>query len=217
MKSLPNNKKKSWLIIASLIFIIINIIVSLISVILFLTFSYIYFFGVFIALLAIICGHFARSKIKKGAMIAGNKLALFGLIISYIYIIVFVFLVCFDYIMGQYWDLNYRVYDMRTIVSYCKEDTIKNNGNIPKDLPTLMNTPNILIGSTTIENYKLNISGNVKDYPDKSNTVMIIEVTPKTRGDKIVAFLDGRIEIIDYNKFLQLTNYNNKVKCKTED
>ena len=46
------------------------------------------FFGVFPAIAAVICGHVARSKIRKSpGMIRGNGVAMAGLVLGYVYIV----------------------------------------------------------------------------------------------------------------------------------
>ena len=211
--------RKSKLAIVSLILSIIGIV----SLVFFIVNPICRHYGPIIAFVAIVSGHFAIRKIKKKPDLSGKYLAFVGLFISYINLLmVGVLLIFFHYYREALYD-NYRKYNLETVVLYCKDYITKNNGNIPKDLSNLIieseGTPHILVSTVAKDrtklSYKLNVNGNINDYLDKSNTIMIIEVTPNKRGDKIVAFLDGRIEIIDYNKFSQLTNANNKVKIRT--
>lgn len=162
------------------------------------------FIGMFLGLTTIISGHFVLSRIKRKKLL-GKKLALVGLIIGYIYIPV----LCGAYIgstlLFNNIINNYRAFDMSQIIILCERYIEDNNGKIPEDLEILVEksgcSPDLLISTFSKvkdkPSYKIIIKGNIDDYSDKSNTVMITEVTPHKLGNKIVAYLDGRVEIID--------------------
>ena len=183
-------------------------------------------YGPVIAFVAIITGHIAYTRIKKNIDLSGKWIALTGLLVGYINLLLVGLILIFGHYYSKALYDHYRKYCLETIVLYCDEYVSKNNGDLPVSLEFLLskhtsNPDDFLISPVTKVHdkfsYKLNISGNIKDYPDKSNTVMIIEVTPNTRDNKIVAFLDGRIEVVDNGRFTQLTNHSYKVKTETNE
>ena len=141
---------------------------------------------------AIFCGHFARNKIKKNKKIAGNKLALTALITGYIYIVMLIVFFTFMYFLGKAQMDGYRMFKIEKVVRRCNAYISNNNGKFPNNLQHIFkyNDNHYLISTVTKDtsksSYKLILKGNIADYPDKSNTVMITEVVPNKRGNKLV-------------------------------
>ena len=100
---------------------------------------------------------------------------------------------------------NYRMFFMKDIVLACNQYILENNGKLPDTLQYVFEDYEYdrlispITKDRTKSSYKIVLKGNIDDYPDKSNTVMIIEITPNERRNKLVVYLDGRIEIIDDN------------------
>ena len=97
---------------------------------------------------------------------------------------------------------GYRMFKIEKVVRRCNGYISNNNGKFPKNLQHIFkyNDNHYLISTVTKDkskpSYKLVLKGNIVDYPDKSNTVMITEVVPNKRGNKLVVYLDGRIELV---------------------
>ena len=204
-----SNHEKSKLAIISLILSIMGII-SIVFVCkrpdFLINILYYRFWGTSIAFMAIICGHLARTKIRKNKKISGNKLALTGLIIGYIYIIILIAFFTFEYYLGKAIMDGQRILYIERVIDNCNEYISENNGNLPEDLQLVFKDyeTSWLISPVTKDkskpSYKIVPKGNIADYPDKSNTVMITEVVPNKCGNKIFVYLDDRIELISDDK-----------------
>lgn len=199
MKKNLSKKKYSFAILTLIIAIF-----SYISLVLMLMHPLAVFIGIALGLLTIVSGHLIFSRIKRNNL-SGKKLALIGLTIGYLYIPV----LCVAYIGATMLHNaiinNYRADNVTQLKQLCEVYMEDNNGKLPESLEFLIKEfgcpPTILISIFSKvqdkPSYKIMIKGNVNDYPNKSNTVMITEVTPHKLENKIVVYLDGHIEIID--------------------
>ncbi len=197
------NAKISKLAICSLIFSM-----GIISIIFVKRSSFSLCFGFVAVLIAIICGHFARAKIRKSPLISGYKLALTGLIISYINLLLLIIAFIGISFLEYRFTNGYRKFYIKNIVILVNRYVSDNKGEFPKNLEILVKkyrmNPKLLISPVTKDrskpSCKIVTRGNIADYPDKSNTVMITEMVPNKRGNKLVVYLDGRIELISDDK-----------------
>ena len=196
------NKRKSKLAISSLILSIIGF-----SSIIFLYLSpYTCIIGPAVVISAILYGHFVKARIRKNPIIFGKKLVTAGLIIGYIYIAIFTVFLIHLYFLDNAMIDGYRMFKIEKVVRRCNGYISNNNGKFPKNLQHIFkyNDNHYLISTVTKDtskpSYKFVLKGNIADYPNKSNTVMITEVVPNKRGNKLVVYLDGRIEIISDDK-----------------
>ncbi len=197
------NAKISKLAVCSLIFSM-----GIISIIFVKRSSFSLYFGFVAVLIAIICGHFARAKIRKNPLIFGYKLALTGLIISYINLVLLIIALIGISFLEYRFANGYRKNDLKTITIIVNQYVEDNEGKFPENLEIIVKKynmhPKLLISPVTKDrskpSYKLVLKGNIADYSDKSNTVMITEVTPNKRGNKLVVYLDGRVELISDDK-----------------
>jgi len=134
----------------------------------------------------------------------GRWFAMTGLIIGYLEIVLIIFFTIIILKRFSYEILEHSKLD--SLWCGCYEYIDKNDGEIPTNFYNIARYKELTISSiskiTNKPSYKIVIKGNINDYPDKSNTIMIAEITPNKRGSYRVIYLDGHQEII-YNKKFQ--------------
>ena len=80
--------------------------------------------------------------------------------------------------------------DLRFLAIAAANYTTAFNGRIP---PNWEATEMFLGDFDPRETYEIVAKGNVRDYPDIENTVLIQQITPNANGQRMAAFMDGHV------------------------
>ena len=167
----------------------------------------------------IICGHVARKEIRKSDRnLSGDGMALAGIIIGYFGVVITGILILFVALgmgIAAFEPIKTEVNKLKSkdnlkqMFVWCQKYSEENNGELPENLNVLADEYNlsegILINPSSKDRskpgYVIVTTGNVADFENPAETILIKEVLPNNRRTQFVMYLNGSIKKIKNENF----------------